>query len=48
MQQFLPAQLLVGKSELQRGMDKHPTCRDMLKRWMRGESAQLRSAVTPF
>lgn len=36
-QQYLNAQLLVSRSELDRGLERHPMCPDYLKRFHRGE-----------
>lgn len=45
MQQFMPAQLLVTKNELERGLQKHPGCPDLLPRWLKGESTVISTYV---
>jgi len=45
MQQCLPAQLLISKSELDRGLERHPMCPDYLKRFHRGEQQQAAGAL---
>jgi hypothetical protein len=40
-QQFLAARLLVTHGELERGLERHPACPDVLKRWLRDEQVAL-------
>lgn len=37
MQRYLPAQLRVAKTELQRGMAAKGDCPDFLTKWLRGD-----------
>lgn len=42
--EYRPVQLLVGSEELARALDHHPTCPDVVKRWLRDKPLQTRAA----
>jgi hypothetical protein len=43
VQSYLPAQLLVSSWDLEKALEQHPQCPDLLKRWLKGEQGVVGS-----
>lgn len=46
MQRYLPAQLLVTRSELARCVERHDAAPDFLGRWLRGDAVAACLSLT--